>query len=96
MRKYKQIITSIEDKQFENNDVCKAMLLNYKGSKKGGSFAGATVYRKQETEINNIRKSAAKFPGVNNPSQLPSGSTQVRDMKKLCIIQLWKMKHPVS
>jgi hypothetical protein len=96
MRKYMQIITSIEDDQFENDDVREAMLLNYKGSKKGGSFTGATVYRKQETKINNIRKFAAKFPGVNNPSQLPSGSTQVRDMKKLYIIRLWKMKHPVS
>ena len=96
MRKYMQIITSIEDDQFENDDVREAMLLNYKGSKKGGSFTGATVYRKQETEINNIRKFAAKFPGVNNPSQLPSGSTQVRDMKKPYIIRLWKMKHPVS
>ena len=96
MHKYMQIITSIEDEQFENNNVRKAMLLNYKGSKKGGSFTGATVYCKQETEINNIRKVAAKFPGVNNPSQLPSGLTQVRDMKKPYIIRLWKMKHPVS
>ncbi len=30
------------------------MLLNYKSSKKGGSFTGATVYRKQETEINSL------------------------------------------
>ncbi len=96
MHKYMQIITSIEDDQFENDNVREAMLLNNKGSQKGGSFTGATVYRKQETEINNIRKFAAKFPGVNNPSQLPSGSTQVRDMKKPYIIRLWKMKHPVS
>ncbi len=91
MRKCMQFITSIKDKQFENNDVCNAMLLNYNGSKKGGSFTGATVYCKQETEVNNIRKFAAKFPGVNNLSQLPSGSTQVRDMKKPYIIRLWKL-----
>ena len=68
MHKFMQIITSIEDKHVENNDVCEAMLLNYKGSQKGGSFTGATVYCKQETEINNIQKFAAKIPGVNNPS----------------------------
>jgi hypothetical protein len=96
MHKYMQIITSIEDEQFENDNMREAMLLNYKGSKKGGSFTGATVYCKQETEINNIQKFAANFPGVINPSQLPSGSTQVRDMKKPFIIRLWKMKHPVS
>ncbi len=94
MHKYMQIVTSIDDDQFKNNNVRNAMLLNYKGSKKGGSFTGATVYRKQETEINNIRKFAPKFPGVNNPSQLPSGSTQVRDMKKPYIIRLWKLKYP--
>jgi hypothetical protein len=96
MRKYMQIITSIDDEEFKNNDVHNAMLLNYKGSKKGGRFTGATVYHKQEAEINNIRKFAANFPGINNPSKLPSGSTQVRDMKKPYIIRLWKLKHPVS
>ena len=29
-------------------------------------------------------------------SKLPSGLTQVRDMKKPCIIRLWKIKHLVS
>jgi hypothetical protein len=96
MHKYMQIINSIEDKQFENDNVREAMLLNYKGSKKGWSFTGATVYRKQERETNNIRKFLAKFPGVNNPSQLLSGSTQVRDIKKPYMIRLWKLKHPVS
>ncbi len=46
LRKYMQIITSIEEDQFDKLNVREAMLLNYKGSKKGGSFTGATVYRK--------------------------------------------------
>ena len=53
------------------------------------------MYQKQETEINNIRKFAAKFPGVGDMSKLPSGSTQVRDMMEPHIIRLWKLKHPV-
>jgi len=67
-----------------------------KGCQRGGDTA-ATVYPKHETKINNIlRKFAAKFPGVGDMSKLPSGSTQVRDMKKPYIIRLWKIKHPVS
>ena len=46
-------------------------------------------------EINNIRKFAAKFPGVGDMSKLPSSSTQVRDMMKPYTIWLWKLKHPV-
>jgi hypothetical protein len=72
------------------------MLLNYKGAKKWEGFTAATVYRKQETEINNIRKFTAKFPGVGDMSKLPSGSTQERDIKKPYIIRLWKIQHPVS
>jgi hypothetical protein len=53
------------------------------------------VYRKQETEINNIHKFAAKFPGLVDMSKLPGGSTQVRDMMKPYIIWLWKLKHLV-
>ena len=71
------------------------MCLNYKGAKKGVGFTSATMYWKQETEINNIRKFAAKFPGVGGISKLPIGSTQVRDMMEPYIIWLWKLKHPV-
>ena len=72
------------------------MLLYYKGAKGGGGFTGATVYWKQETEINNIHKFVDKFLGDGDMSKLPSGLTQVRDMMKLYVIWLWKIKHPVS
>ena len=87
MWKYLHIVNNIEDELFENKEVRDAMRLNYKGAKKGGGFTSATVYRKQETEINNIHKFAAKFPGVGDMSKLPSGSTQVRDMMKPYIIR---------
>jgi hypothetical protein len=72
------------------------MLLNYKGLKKGGNITAATVYCKQEMEINNIRKFSAQFLGVGDMSKMPSGSTQVRIMKKPNIIRLCKIMHTVS
>ena len=95
MRKYLHIVNNFEDELFKNKPVRDTMRTNYKGAKKKGGVTSATVYWKQETEINNIRKFAAKFPGVGNMSKLPSGSTQVRDMMKPYIIWLWTSKHPV-
>ncbi len=65
------------------------------GPKGGGGFTYATMYWKQEKEINNIHKFAAKFPGVGDMSKLPSGLTQVREMTKPHITWLWKLKHLV-
>ena len=96
MRKYLHIVNNIEDELFKNKPVQDAMRSNCKGAKKkGGRFTSANVYQKQKTEINNIRKFVAIFPGVGDMSILPSGLTQVRDMMKSYIIQLWKLKHPV-
>ena len=52
MRKYLHIVNNIEDKLFKNKQVWDAMHLNYKGAK-GGRVTSATMYRKQEMEINN-------------------------------------------
>ena len=65
------------------------------GQKGGGGFTSATMYWKQEKEINNIHKFAAKFPGVGDMSKLPSGLIQVREMTKPHITWLWKLKHLV-
>ncbi len=76
MHKYLRIVNSIEDELFKNKPVRDPMRTNYKGAKEGWGVTSATVYWKQETEeINNIRKSAAKFPGVCDMSKLPSGLT---------------------
>jgi hypothetical protein len=42
-----------------------------------------------------IKTFASRFPGVNSPSQLPNGTTQLNQMKKLYIIKLWKEQNPV-
>ena len=44
MRKYLHFLNEIEDNLFEHKQVREAMLLNYKGAKRGGVTA-TTVYR---------------------------------------------------
>jgi len=41
-----------------------------------------------------IRKFEAKFPGFNNPSSLPSGTTQLSHLKIPVIAQMWKKTYP--
>ena len=41
-------------------------------------------------------KFALKFPGVGNLSRLPSGTTQLQQMKRPLIIKLWKEKYPAE
>ena len=45
--------------------------------------------------MTNVRKFSVKFPGFNNPAGLPSGLTQLRDMKAPVVAKLWKSKYPV-
>ena len=43
-----------------------------------------------------VRKFAASFPGFNNPADLPSGTTQLSQMKDPVVMKLWKEKNPVT
>jgi hypothetical protein len=94
LRKYMQIINKIEDIHFEDESVRAGMLAGYKGAKK--SLTGATLLRKLELEMKDIRKFAAKFPGFNNPTELPSGTTQLSHMNRPVIVKLWKSRYPVK
>ncbi len=69
------------------------ILNGYKGTKK--KLSGVNLLRKLEVEMKDVRKFAAKFPGFNNPKELPSRMTQLRHMKKPVIIKPWKKKYPV-
>jgi hypothetical protein len=69
------------------------MLNGYKGAK--NELSGTNLLQKLDAEMRDVRKFAAKFPGFNNPSELPSGTTQLSYMKKPVIIKLWKKKYPV-
>ena len=88
LNKYQSLIEDIEDHHFSSNNVREDMLRGYKGAKKG--LTGDTLWRKLEKEMTAVKTFASKFPGVNCPSQLPSGTAQLRQMKKPLIIKLWK------
>jgi hypothetical protein len=93
LSKYMNIMNEIEDVLFEDDSVRADMLNGYKGTKK--ELSGTNLLRKLDAEMRDVRKFTAKFPGFNNPSELPSGTTQLRHMKKPVIIKLWNKKYPV-
>jgi hypothetical protein len=95
LRKYIELIQEIEDGCFEDATIRCDMLSGYKGGKARQGLSGANLLRKLEREMTDIRKFAVRFPGFNNPAGLPSGLTQLRDMKARVVATLWKSKYPV-
>jgi hypothetical protein len=81
------IIQEIPDEHFEHGAVCPAMLLAHKGAWKK-ILEGGTLWRKYESELNEVRKFTLKFPGIGNLSRLPSGTAQHQQMKHPLIIKL--------
>jgi hypothetical protein len=94
LRKYTGIISEIEDNCFEDPTVCESMLSGYKGAKAREGLKGSNLLRKIDIEMTNVQKFSVKFPGFNNPGGLPSGLTQLRDMKAPVVAKLWKSKYP--
>jgi hypothetical protein len=93
LSKYKSLILDIEDVHFLCETIRDGMLKGYKGAKK--QLTGESLWRKMEKEMTQVKTFASKFPGINCPSELPSGTTQLRHLKKPYIIKLWKEQFPV-
>jgi hypothetical protein len=87
------LILDIEDVHFLCETVHDGMLKGYKGAKK--QLTGETLWRKMGKEMTQVKTFASKFPGINCPSKLPSGTTQLCHMKEPYIIKLWKELFPV-
>ena len=92
LRKYLSLIDEIEDECFDSPSVRSDMKLRYRGAKK--NLTGESLLRKLDTEMRELRKFAAKFPGFSNPSSLPSGTTQLSHMKVPVIVKIWKKVYP--
>ncbi len=94
--KYLSIIDEIEDDQFEDTDntVRVNMRRMYKGAKKENT--PKSLWRKYEVELTCLWTFAKQIPGIGNLAELPSGSTQLRQMKIPLVQKLWKQKNPVS
>jgi len=94
-RKYLEMINELEDSSFGDTAVRIDMTTMFKGGKARQGLSGSNLRRKLEREMTEVRKFAVKFPGFNNPAGLPSGLTQLRDMKAPMVAKLWKTKYPV-
>jgi hypothetical protein len=92
--KYLSIVDEIEDDHFEEKEsVRENMRRRYKGGNKDNSVQ--SLWRKYKAELTCLRTFAKIFPGIGNLAELPSGSTQLRHMKKRLVELLWKEKYPV-
>jgi hypothetical protein len=92
LRKYIALIDEIEDECFESPSVRDDMKKRYRGTKK--DLTGESLLQKLDSETRELCKYAAKFPGFSNPSSLPTGTTQLSQMKIPVIVQIWKKTYP--
>jgi hypothetical protein len=92
--KYLRIVRSIPDKRFACIELRSSMLEMYGGAKKPNT--GRSLLRKYMTYVGAIRKFALHFPGIKSMSKLPSGTTQLSQMKGPVVAKLWKVVNPVS
>ena len=92
--KYLRIVRSIPDERFARIELRSSMLEMYGGAKKPNT--GRSLLRKYKTYVGAIRKFALHFPGIKSMSKLPSGTTQLSQMKGPVVAKLWKAVNPVS
>jgi hypothetical protein len=92
--KYLRIVRSIPDERFARIELRSSMLEMYGGAKKPNT--GRSLLRKYKTYVGAIRKFALHFPGIKSMSKLPSGTTQLSQMKGPVVAKLWKVINPVS
>ncbi len=85
MNLYVSIINEIPDEHFEG-DVRQVMLQSYKGGRKK-MLDGGKSRRKYKNEINKLRKFSYNFLGVGSLAELPSGTAQLQQMKRLLIMK---------
>ena len=92
---YVSILADIPDSRFGEDGLRASMQHRFKGMRKG-EMTAENLLRKYEGELTTLRRFAYKFPGVGNLSKLPSGTVQLRQLRKPLVAKLWIEKNPVS
>jgi len=92
--KYMAVVRSIPDDRFIDESVRNSMLERYAGAKKVNT--GRSLFRKYKTHTTEIRKFGLNFPGIKSMNKLPSGTTQLSQMKSPVVTKLWIAANPVS
>ena len=95
LSEYMNNFRTIPDSNFESAGICTKMLCYFKGACQK-EMDGGQMWRYYENELNEVNKFAYKFLGVGNISQLPSGTNQLRQMRRSMVLKSWREKHPVS
>ena len=91
---YMSLISEIPDERFVDVTVRQQMQLRCKGMRKGGDMSPANLHRKYESEITSLKKFAYKFPGFGNLSKLPSGTSQLQQLRRPVVAKLWAEQNP--
>jgi len=90
---YIRLIKEMPDEYFEDFSVRNSILQKFKGAR-NGTMNAKTLYRKYENEITALRKFACTVTGVGNLNKLPSGTTQLKQVKSPLIAKMWIAKFP--
>ncbi len=88
--KYMAVMQSIPANRFIDESVRNSMLERYAGAKKVNT--GWSLFRKYKTHTTEIRKFGLNFPGIKSMNKLPSGTTQLSQMKSPVITKLLELR----
>ena len=91
---YVSILADIPDSRFGEDGLRASMQHRFKGMRKG-EMSAENLLRKYESELTTLRRFAYKFPGVANLSKLPSGTTQLQQLRRPLVAKLWVEKNLV-
>jgi hypothetical protein len=92
--KYMAVVRSIPADRFIDKSVRNSMVERYAGAKKVNT--GRSLFRTYKTHTTEIRKFGLNFPGIKSMNKLPSGTTQLSQMKLPVITKLRIAANPVS
>ena len=94
-REYLGIITDMSDSRFVDGSVRQNMMQRFKGMR-GTEMTAENLLRKYEGEMTTLKKKNYTYLPLGNLSSLPSGTTQLQQLKRPIIAKIWKIKFPVS
>lgn len=92
LHEYLDILANIPDSRFDEPITRRNMEQRFKGMR-SGEMTAENMLRKYETEMTTLKKFSYKFGNLSN---LPSGTTQLQQMRKPIVAKLWVEKFPVS
>ena len=95
-REYLGLISEMSDSRFFfYGSVRRNMTHRFKGMR-GTEMTAENLLHKYEGEMTILKKIVYTYLPLGNLSSLPSGTTQLQQLKSSIIAKIWKIKFPVS